>query len=62
MPAIGSFSIKNRELNEDEIDERVKHYGIQTDLPLLVQRYPASTAGKTWKLKRSMNLPDIKPG
>jgi len=37
MPAIDPFSIKNRELSEDEIDERLKHYGIPTDLPLVVQ-------------------------
>lgn len=37
MPAIDPFSIKNRELSEDETDERLKHYGIPTDLPLVVQ-------------------------
>ncbi|NOZ68901.1 MAG: glycosyltransferase [Deferribacteres bacterium] len=37
MPAIDPFSIKNRELNEEEIDERLKHYNIPTDLPLVVQ-------------------------
>ncbi|MCF6148723.1 MAG: glycosyltransferase [Candidatus Kuenenia sp.] len=37
MPAIDPFTIKNREMNEDEIDERLKHYDIPTDLPLVVQ-------------------------
>ncbi|XXF77258.1 glycosyltransferase [Myxococcaceae bacterium GXIMD 01537] len=37
MPAIDPFSIKNRELSEAEIDERLRHYQIPTDLPLVVQ-------------------------
>jgi trehalose synthase len=37
MPAIDPFSIVNREMNEDEIDERLSHYNIPTDLPLVVQ-------------------------
>ncbi len=37
MPAIDPFSIKNRELNKEEIDERLCHYRIPTDLPLVVQ-------------------------
>ncbi len=37
MPAINPFSIKNRELSEDEIEERLSHYNIPTDLPLVVQ-------------------------
>ncbi len=37
MPAINPFSLKNRELKEEEIDERLKHYRIPTDLPLVVQ-------------------------
>lgn len=37
MPAIDPFSIKNRELNEKEIDDRLRHYNIPTDLPLVVQ-------------------------
>jgi trehalose synthase len=37
MPAIDPFSIKNRELSEDEINERLDHYNIPTDLPLVVQ-------------------------
>jgi trehalose synthase len=37
MPAINPFSIKNKKLTEKEIDERLKHYNIPTDLPLVVQ-------------------------
>jgi trehalose synthase len=37
MPAINPFSIKNMELTEDEIDERLGHYDIPADLPLVVQ-------------------------
>ncbi len=37
FPAINPFSITNRELSEEEIDERLEHYGIPTDLPLVVQ-------------------------
>jgi trehalose synthase len=37
MPAIDPFCIKNREMSEDEIDERLKHYDIPTDFPLIVQ-------------------------
>lgn len=37
MPAINPFSTTNKELTEDEIDERLRHYGIPTDLPLVVQ-------------------------
>ena len=37
MPAIDPFSIKNRELSEEETDERLEHYNIPTDLPLVVQ-------------------------
>jgi len=37
MPAIDPFMITNRELSEDEIDERLNHYNIPTDLPLVVQ-------------------------
>ncbi len=37
MPAIDPFSIKNRELDENEIQERLGHYDIPTDLPLVVQ-------------------------
>lgn len=37
MPAIDPYSIKNRSLSEDEIDERLNYYNIPTDLPLVVQ-------------------------
>jgi trehalose synthase len=37
MPAINPFTIKNRELSEEETRERLKHYDIPTDLPLVVQ-------------------------
>ncbi|NIR49049.1 glycosyltransferase [candidate division KSB1 bacterium] len=36
-PAITPFNIKNRELSETEVDERLAHYDIPTDLPLVVQ-------------------------
>src|SRR6266536_3387262 len=37
MPAINPFNIKNRKLDDKEIDERLAHYKIPTDLPLVVQ-------------------------
>ena len=37
MPAIDPFSITNKHLTDEEIDERLKHYNIPTDLPLVVQ-------------------------
>jgi trehalose synthase len=37
MPAIDPFKIKNQEMNEEEIRERLDHYGIPDDLPLVVQ-------------------------
>ena len=37
MPAINPFTIKNRELGDHEIHERLAHYDIPTDLPLVVQ-------------------------
>ncbi|MFC1981785.1 glycosyltransferase, partial [Chloroflexota bacterium] len=37
MPAIDPFSIINTKLSQDEIDERLYHYDIPTDLPLVVQ-------------------------
>jgi trehalose synthase len=37
MPAIDPFSILNKEMKESEIKERFDHYGIPTDLPLVVQ-------------------------
>src|SRR5213595_1083654 len=37
MPAIDPFTIKNRQLSDREIDERLAHYKIPTDLPLIAQ-------------------------
>jgi trehalose synthase len=37
MPAIDPFTIKNRQLSDREIDERLAHYQIPTDLTLVVQ-------------------------
>lgn len=37
VPAIDPFSTTNKDLSEAEIDERLSHYGIPTDLPLVVQ-------------------------
>jgi trehalose synthase len=37
LPAIDPFSITNRELTKREIDERLRHYHIPTDLPIVVQ-------------------------
>lgn len=37
MPAINPFSSINRELSEAEIADRLEHYGIPDDLPLVVQ-------------------------
>jgi trehalose synthase len=37
MPAINPFTIKNRELSNDEIDERLSHYDIPTDKPIVAQ-------------------------
>jgi len=37
MPAIDPFSILNRDLSQAEVDERLNHYQIPTDLPLIVQ-------------------------
>ncbi len=37
MPAVDPFTIKNKKLSEREIDERLDHYGIPRDLPLVVQ-------------------------
>ncbi|HVG57295.1 MAG TPA: glycosyltransferase [Hyalangium sp.] len=36
-PAIEPFSILNRDLPEGEVDRRLRHYGVPTDLPLVVQ-------------------------
>jgi len=37
MPAIDPFTIKNRQLSDREINERLSRYEIPTDLPLVVQ-------------------------
>jgi trehalose synthase len=37
MPAIDPFSAKNRDLADEEIDDRLQHYGIPTDLPIVAQ-------------------------
>jgi trehalose synthase len=37
MPAIDPFTIKNRQLSDREIAERLAHYGIPADSPLVVQ-------------------------
>jgi len=37
MPAIDPFSILNKDLSQAEVDERLSHYQIPTDLPLIVQ-------------------------
>lgn len=37
MPAINPFSIKNKDLSQEEIQERLDYYDIPTDLPLVAQ-------------------------
>lgn len=37
MPAIDPFTIKNKEMTEAEVDERLEHYGIPTDRPIVAQ-------------------------
>ncbi len=37
MPAINPFCVKNKKLSEKEMQGRFNHYGIPTDLPLVVQ-------------------------
>jgi trehalose synthase len=37
MPAIDPFSSTNAELSDDDIQDRLDHYGIPDDLPLVVQ-------------------------
>jgi trehalose synthase len=37
LPAIDPFSITHREMSQEEIDDRLGHYDIPTDLPLVVQ-------------------------
>jgi trehalose synthase len=36
-PAIDPFTVKNRELDEAQIKERLEHYGIPDDLPIVAQ-------------------------
>jgi trehalose synthase len=36
-PAINPFSLTNRDFSEEQIDERLDHYGIPTDLPIVAQ-------------------------
>ena len=37
MPGIDPFSILNREMSKEEVQDRLDHYEIPTDLPLVVQ-------------------------
>ena len=37
LPAIDPFSLKNSDLTEEEMQDRLKHYNIPTDLPIVVQ-------------------------
>jgi trehalose synthase len=37
QPAIDPFSVTNKEMDEEEINERLDHYDIPCDLPLVVQ-------------------------
>jgi trehalose synthase len=37
LPAIDPFAIKNKSMKESEVEERLRHYGVPTDLPLVVQ-------------------------
>jgi trehalose synthase len=37
MPAIDPFSVKNAELSEHDTKERMSHYGIPDDLPIVAQ-------------------------
>ena len=37
MPAIDPFSLKNRALSDSEVDDRLQHYGIPDDLPIVAQ-------------------------
>jgi trehalose synthase len=37
MPAIDPFSVKNAELSDRDIKERLAHYGIPDDLPIVAQ-------------------------
>jgi len=37
MPAIDPFSMKNAEMSRTEVKERLRHYGIPNDLPIVAQ-------------------------
>jgi trehalose synthase len=37
LPAIDPFTVKNRDLSENEIGDRLEHYGIPDDLPIVAQ-------------------------
>jgi trehalose synthase len=37
MPAINPFSATNQDLGEDEIEDRLAHYDVPTDLPIVAQ-------------------------
>jgi trehalose synthase len=37
QPAIDPFNVTNKEMGEEEMQERLDHYGIPCDLPLIVQ-------------------------
>ena len=37
MPAIDPFSVTNRDLSDADIDDRMTHYNIPTDLPIVAQ-------------------------
>ena len=54
MPAINPFSTTNKDLSEAEIDERLAHYDIPADLPLVVQKslregFGLTVAEAMWK-------------
>jgi trehalose synthase len=53
MPAINPFSTANKELSDTEIADRLEHYGIPDDLPLIVQ---VSRFDK-WKERRASLTP-----
>jgi len=37
MPAINPFSVENADMGEAEVSERLNHYGIPVDLPIVAQ-------------------------
>jgi trehalose synthase len=37
MPSIDPFTLTNKELSDEEIEERLEHYNIPTDLPIVAQ-------------------------